>query len=182
MRYLRAAAIAWQPAANAPAFEAAPSTQALPGGAKNLVWLAPGPLPVAVGNWIEQGGTALLASDTDHVRSANTLAYWRDDVGASLVEAMALGRGRVLRFTRPLTPAEMPQLLQPDFPRQLRALFVAPASAPTRVEARDYAPDTGGTPYAQAPRDLRPWLALLIGALWLLERLMATRRRRGMSP
>lgn len=182
VRYLRAAAIAWQPAANAPAFEAASSAEALPVGAKNLVWLAPGPLPIAIGNWIEQGGIALLASDTDHVRSANTLAYWRDDVGAPLVEGMPLGRGNVLRFTRPLTPAEMPQLLQPDFPRQLRAIFATPAPAPARVEARDYAPATGGAPYAQAPRDLQPWLALLIAMLWLLERLMATRRSRGASP
>jgi len=182
LRYLRAAAIAWQPGGRAPMFEAAPGTQALPAEAKHLVWLAPGPLPAAIGHWIEQGGTALLASDTEHARSADTLVYWRDDVGAALVEGAALGRGRVLRFTRPLAPAEMPQLLQPDFPRHLRALFATPAPAPARAEASDYAPTGGGLPYAQAPRDLQPWLALLVAVLWLLERWMATRRSRGVSP
>jgi len=182
VRYLRAAAIAWQPAANAPAYEAAPGTQALPAGAKNLAWLAPGPLPVAITEWIERGGTALLASDTDYTPSGATLVPWRDEVGAALVEETPLGRGRALRFTRPLTPAEMPELLQADFPRHLRALFAARAPAPSRVEARDYPPTTGGPSHAQAPRDLQPWLALLTGALWLLERLMATRRSRAASP
>lgn len=182
VRYLRAATIAWQPAANAPAFEAAPSTQALPVGTKNLVWLAPGPLPVDITEWIEQGGTALLAFDTDYTRPGPAVVPWRNEIGAPLVEGTPFGRGRVLRFIRPLTPTEMPELLQPDFPRHLRTLFAAPAPAPSRVEARDHPPTTGGPIYAQAPRDLQPWLALLIGALWLLERLVATRRSRGVSP
>ncbi len=182
VRYLRAAAMAWRSDANPPAFEAAAHTQALPAGTRNLVWLAPGPLPATIENWIEQGGTALLASDSEHARSTDTLAYWREESGAPLVEGASLGRGRVLRFTRPLTPTEMPQLLQPDFPRHLRALFAAPAPAPARVEARDYAPLTGAVPYPQAPRDLQPALALLIATLLLLERWLATSRKRGVSP
>jgi hypothetical protein len=182
LRYLRAAAAAWQPAATTPAFDAAPIQQALPAQARHLVWLAPGPLPAAIGEWVRQGGTALLATETEYDFPAAKTVYWRDQVGAPLVEGAALGRGRVLRFTRVFSPAAMPQLLEPEFPRNLRSLFAAPVSAPARVAARDYAPMTGGASYAQPPRDLQPWLALLIAAMLLVERWLATRRSRGVSP
>lgn len=182
LRYLRAAASAWQPSATTAAFAAAPVGQALPTNARYLVWLAPGPVPAAVDDWIRLGGTALLATDTEYKLPASTTVYWRDEVGAPLVEGATLGKGRVLRFTRAFAPATMPQLLQPDFPRNLRNLFAASALAPTRVLAQDYAPVSGGAAYAQAPRDLQPWLALLIAMLLLVERWLATRRSRGVSP
>jgi hypothetical protein len=182
LRYLRAATSAWQPPTTTAAFAAAPVSQALPPEARYLVWLAPGPLPASVVDWIRQGGTGLLATETEYKLPASTTAYWRDEVGAPLVEGAALGNGRVLRFTRAFSPATMPQLLQPDFPRNLRTLFAAPALAPTRVLAQDHAPISGGARYAQAPRDLQPWLALLIAMLLLVERRLATRRSRGVSP
>jgi hypothetical protein len=120
--------------------------------------------------------------DTEYKLPASTTVYWRDEVGAPLVEGAALGNGHVLRFTRTFGPATLPQLLQPDFPRKLRTLFAAPAVAPARVLAQDYAPVSGGAAYAQPPRDLQPWLALLITMLLLVERWLATRRSRGLSP
>lgn len=182
LRYLRAAASVWQPAAPTAAFVAEPTTQALPADARYLIWLAPGPLPAAVGDWIRRGGTALLAMDTEYRLPAPATVYWRDEVGAPLVEGAALGRGRVLRFTRAFAPETMPQLLQPDFPRNLRNMLATPAPEPARVLAQDYAPVTGGAAYPQAPRDLQPWLALLIAMLLLMERWLATRRSRGVSP
>ncbi|MNL55588.1 hypothetical protein D3C87_1790110 [compost metagenome] len=89
-----------------------------------------------------------------------------------------MGGGRLMRFTRRLAPSEMPQLLQPDFPVRLRALFDPLPTAPSRASSVDYAPLTGGRAYVQAPQDLRPWLALLIGGLLLIERWVATRRSR----
>lgn len=182
LHYLRAAASAWQPSTTTAVFAAAPTTQPLPADARHLIWLAPGPLPAAVGDWVRRGGTALLAMDTEYEFPAPITVYWRDEVGAPLVEGAALGRGRVLRFTRAFAPAAMPQLLQPDLPRNLRDLFATPAPAPARVAARDYAPVPGGAAYAQPPRDLQPWLALLIAALLLVERCLATRRSRRVSP
>jgi hypothetical protein len=182
LRYLRAAADAWRPSATTAAFAAAPVGQTLPPEARSLVWLAPGPLPASVVGWIRHGGTALLAMDTEYKLPASTTIYWRDEVGAPLVEGAALGRGQVLRFTRAFAPATLPQLLQPDFPRNLRNLFAAPAQAPTRVLAQDYVPISGGAAYAQTPRDLQPWLALLIAMSLLVERWLATRRTRGVSP
>lgn len=181
LRYLHAAADAWRPSTTT-AFAAAPTAQALPTDTRHLVWLAPGPLPAVVDNWIRRGGTALLEADTQYKFPTPTTVYWRDEVGTPLVEGAALGRGRVLRFTRTFAPATMPQLLQPDFPRDLRNLFATPAPAPARVAARDYAPIAGGASYTQPPRDLQPWLALLIAALLLAERWLATRRSRGVSP
>ena len=124
----------------------------------------------------------MLATDTEYEFPTASIVYWRDEIGAPLVEGAALGRGRVLRFTRAFSPTAMPQLLQPEFPRNLRNLFATPAPAPARVVANDYAPIKGPAPYAQPPRDLQPWLALLIAVLLLVERWVATRRRRGVSP
>ena len=90
---------------------------------------------------------------------ARTLLRYRLE---SLVEGAPLGAGRWLRFTQPLRPADMPILLDGDFPAQLRHLLAPALSPPTRVAAADYAPLPGGRAYDQQPEPLRPWLALLI--------------------
>lgn len=188
VRYLRAAAGAWQPARDerdgpaAAAFSAGPVDAPLDAGTHWLAWLAPGPLPPAVEAWIADGGVALVDADATFEADVATVVPWRDGTGRPLIEEVSRGKGRVLRLTRALTPAEMPQLLEPDFPRRLRALFEAPPPAPARVAARDYAPVPGGESYRQSPRDLQPWLALLIALVTLLERWLATRRRRGVAP
>jgi hypothetical protein len=183
VRYLRAAALAWRPASTTiTGFSSAPVGQPLPADSCTLVWLAPGPLPAEVIGWIERGGTALLEADTEFKFPATNSVYWRDAVGAALVEGAALGEGRVLRFTRSFNTAAMPQLLEPDFPRQLREVLQGAAPAPSRVMALDYSPVTGGASYPQPPRDLQPWLALLIVLLLLAERWVATRRSRGVAP
>ena len=183
VRYLRAATVAWQPTPGAITnFSSATITEALPADTRTLVWLVPGPLPETITDWISEGGTALLDAQVEFKFPATTTVYWRDAVGAPLVEGAALGEGRVLRFTRPFNATTMPQLLEPDFPRELRDLLHARAPAPSRVMANDYEPITGGATYAQPPRDLQPWLALLIALLLVIERWMATRRSRGVAP
>lgn len=151
----------------------------LPAGTRALAWLAPGPLPAAVRDWIRAGGRALLSSDAAAPELRVAAPLWRDDAGGALVEGVALGRGRLMRFTRPLTPAAMPQLLEPDFPARLRALFEDPPPAPARVAARDYAPTTGLAPFPETPRPLAPWLVALVAALFALERWLASGPRRG---
>lgn len=183
LRYLRAAARAWSPNADtAAALQIGTRDEALPAFTRPLVWLAPGPVPARVVQWIESGGTALLANDATLEGFTAEATPWRDADGAAMVESATRGKGRVLRFTRPLRPDVMPALVQADFPQQLRALFDAPVVAPTRVLATDYAPVTGGATYPVAPRDLQPWLALLIALLVLVERWMATRRARSVAP
>jgi hypothetical protein len=183
LRYLRAAARAWSPNADtAAALQIGTRDEALPAITRPLVWLVSGPVPASVLQWIESGGTALLANDSTLDGFAADAAPWRDADGAAMVESATHGKGRVLRFTRPLRPDAMPALVEADFPQQLRALFDAPAAAPARVLATDYAPVSGGATYPVAPRDLQPWLALLIALLVLFERWMATRRARSVAP
>ncbi|MGI4879796.1 MAG: BatA domain-containing protein [Janthinobacterium lividum] len=173
VRYLRAAAVAWTPPGHTPAFDAGSPSAPLPPYPATLVWLA-GPLPTAVRDWVTGGGTALIVD-----AGPAAPAVWRDEVGAALATAEPMGRGRIIRLTRPPDPAQMPQLLEPDFPQRLRDLIEAPRPAPTRVAAADYAPLTGGAIYPPPARDLRPWLALVIAAMFLVERWLATGRRRG---
>ena len=154
----------------------------LPADARALIWLAPGELPASVRDWIRGGGTALLDARAMIGETVAMTPYWSDPDGAVLVEGGALGQGRVLRLTRALRPAVMPQLLEPAFPTRLRDLFAPPLPVPARVMANDYAPQAGGARYPQSPRDLQPWLALLIAGLLVLERTWATRRQRSASP
>ena len=183
LRYLRAAALAWHPASSTlSTLQIGTADEALPATTMPLVWLVPGPVPAAVVQWIASGGTALLANDSALDGFTADTTPWRDADGAALVEAATRGKGRVLRFTRPLRADAMPELVEADFPQHLRALFHAPGAAPTRVLATDYAPATGGATYPVAPRDLQPWLTLLIALLVLVERWMATRRTRGVAP
>ena len=177
LRYIRAAALAWQEADIDMASIDAP----LPDRRRTLVWLAGGTLPNAVVDWVEEGGTVLVASDARLPAGRPALPVWRDALGVPLADALPMGKGRFVHFTRALTPAQMPLLLDADFPVQLRAL-VAPVAPPVRVAASDYAPLSGARSYEQPPQSLRPWLALLIALLLLVERWMATRRSRAIAP
>lgn len=182
LRYLNAAALAWQLAGKPADVDSGSLTAPLPSSDKTLFWMSTGSLPEALQRWIAQGGQAVIASDTLLPQSATPAPLWQDDLARPLVEAMPIGKGRLLRFTRPLQPAQMPQLLEADFPAHLRALIQPPSVAPQRAEAAAYAPLTGGRAYPQPPAELRPWLALLIAALLLVERWFATRRKRAIAP
>jgi hypothetical protein len=188
LRYLRAAGATWQPAASAtprmdPASASAspvniaPAAQALDGGTRHLVWLVPGALPPTVRDWISAGGDALLDARTVVPELADAAVVWRDDSGP-LARGTRLGRGRVMRLERDLLPAQMPGLLEPDFPEQLQHLFATPPPAPARVDASAYIPRTGASPYPETPRPLAPWLAALIAVLFLIERWLANGPRR----
>ena len=176
-RYLRAAALAWQDDEAAPP-DSAESTR-LPHAAPDaLAWLHPGRLPAQLLQRLQQGATVLLPVDAELPDGVAPTAAWQDATGAPLLQSARVGEGRLLRFTRELAPAAMPQLLAPEFPHLLRDLL-QPLPAPTAVAADDYAPATGGVAIASPPLDLRPWLALAIALLALLERWLATSRRRG---
>lgn len=166
LRYLRAAAVALKSPTSA-------STAPI------VVHLAAGPLPDALRSAIANGAT-VLAGHRVTAPEPMTPA-WHDADGLPLATLQRIGRGRLYRFTRPLTPAAMPMLLDPDFPRQL-ASMLAPPPAPTRAMARDMMPTTGAAPWPTSARDLQPWLAFAIAALFLAERWLATRRGRAVAP
>jgi hypothetical protein len=177
LRYIRAAALAWR---NSEVDSSTPNAP-LPDKGHILVWLAGGTMLDSAAEWVKQGGTILVASDTRLPADQSTVPLWRDAEGQVLAEATVLGKGRLIRFTRPLVPSQMPVLLDADFPSQLRTLL-KPAPSPSRVTATDYAPLTGGRAYDQPPQQLRSWLAILIALLLLAERWLATSRRRSIAP
>jgi len=181
-RYLRAAALAWQAADTGAKVDVARTEQPLSANTKQLVWISIGDVPDTLREWTRSGGTLLLdvGAKIDDVPAWTPL--WRDESGSTLIEGAAYGRGRVMRFTRALEPRAMPQLLDPTFPQQLRAALEPPGVAPARVAADEHEPLTGGTAFSIAPRDLQPWLALLIALVFLLERWLATSSRRAVAP
>ncbi|MEC3911379.1 BatA domain-containing protein [Sphingobium sp. CR2-8] len=181
LRYLRAAAFAWQPAGRAGDIETAAPDAPMPNRQRILVWLVGGSLPDSVLRWVKEGGTLLAANDVRLPGDRPAVPVWRDDLGAPLAEGGTLGKGRMLRFARVLSPAQMPVLLDADFPDQFRTLL-RPVASPTRVTASDYRPLTGARSYDQPPLSLQDWLGILIAVLLVVERWMATRRSRSVAP
>jgi hypothetical protein len=175
LRYLSAAAAVLLPPG---ALQVAPTSAPLPKTGV-VIWWAAGEIPAMVRTWIARGGR-LIVPAAAILPPGPVVIVWRDTVGAPLAEAVTVGRGRIVRFTRPLEPAAMPALLEASFPDRLAALIAAPLPPPTRVAARDYAPQQGAIAFhrAETPRDLQPWFAAAIAALFLIERWLATRRRR----
>lgn len=182
LRYLRAAALAWQPVGREADLDVDDLDTALPPVTRRLIWLGSGTLPTALLRWVESGGTALVGSRALFPEDVDRVVVWRDALGRPLVEAAPMGTGHLMQFSRRLAPAGMPELLEADFPVHLRAVLTPATTAPTRVSAADYMPTTGARHVEPAPRDLRPWLAVLIGLVLLGERWLATRRKRGVSP
>lgn len=184
--YLRAAIAAWRdPAAGSRVTDSIePSTEAWPADSRALIWLVPGPVPAAVREFAGRGGQVLLdaGSEWPGDTASPRAPLWRNSSGAVLVEGAAFGRGRLMRLSVALTPQAMPELLEPGVAQRLRGLFEPAAPAPSRVSAKDHAPAIGAAAYALPPRDLRLWLALLIALVFVLERWLATRARRGATP
>lgn len=185
--YLRAAIAAWRDPAlpeRRKQDSIAPSTQPWPADSRELIWLVPGAVPAQVREFARNGGRVLLdvGSDWPGDASAPRAPLWRDRSGAVLVEGIAFGRGRLMRLTRVVAPQSMPELLEPGFPQRLRGLFESSVSAPSWGLAKEHAPATGAASYALPPRELRLWLALLIALVFVLERWLATRGRRGATP
>lgn len=181
VRYFRAAAAAWTAADVEPAFAAEPLDRPVQNGARHLVWLAAGAVPASVETWVRNGGVILTALEARMPVEGETVPVWRGTAGEPLAVAGRLGRGRVIRLTRALEPASIPQLVEPDFPDALQTML-DPRPAPTRVAAIDHPPLTGAAAYDHPPLDLRPWLALLIALIFAAERWLATRRARAVAP
>ena len=188
LRYLRAAGLAWSVQARGtpalpPAVRIDAPARPLPPSSHALAWLAPGPLPDSVRAWVRDGGRALLADTTQAPELSRAAAVdWRDAQGAPLVVGVTLGRGRLMRFTRPLAPSHMPVLLDAEFPAQLGTLFEDASAAPTRVAAPDYAATTGAPAWPQPPRPRAPWLLGAIALLFAIERWLASAPRREAAP
>ena len=176
-RTLQAAIDAWQPAGHSVAVEVAALSQPLAAGTRQAIWLAAEAVPPALQDWVSAGGTLLVASEAPVVGATRPAVVLRDRRGRPLVESRAMGEGRMLRFTRALTPAAMPELLEGAFPGQLRGVFDAAPRAPARVASVHHRPLAGAPAQSMLPRELSPLVLLLIALVFLIERWMATSAR-----
>jgi hypothetical protein len=176
--YLRAAVAAWnlrEP--HRYELDAEPASAAIPDDASWLVWLAPS--TPALTQWIERGGIALVAGDAN----AGGQPIWHDGHGRAIAHSESSGRGKRIALGGAFVPSDLPILLDADFPDRLLAAFAGAPRAPTRAPAAAARPSPeAGTASAEArslatAQPLDAWLALLIAALFLLERAVATRTR-----
>lgn len=144
------------------------------------VWLANTPLPPSWQSWLAGGGTVLRV--TAPIKDdAAWVAALRDAQGATVLEQRAEGRGRLLRFSAALSAAALPIVTEDTFPRRLLQVL-QPLPAPALADATDQAPLGGAAPAAVEPRELAPWLLLVIVLLFALERWLATSARRRTQP
>lgn len=198
LRYLSAAIMAWdaqaqdfagsghapestQPLARSFPRKLESSALPLPADAEALIWLGAAPWPAAVEDWIAAGGTALrIAPESDGV-PAGAVVLWRSAQTGVALRAWAHGRGRVLALPVALTPAALPELLDPQFPAILRGWLAPVPPPPARALAKAYRPLTGATAASAPATPLQPWLAGAVALLFLLERWLAADPRRGGS-
>ncbi|WP_428695988.1 BatA domain-containing protein [Stenotrophomonas chelatiphaga] len=174
LRVLEALQRAWTDAPLAVASEAVPADDRIG------VWLSAMPLPPAWQAWVAEGGTVLQVG-ADAAATGPWLAVLRDADGALLLEQRSVGRGRLLRFPAALSIATLPAIADEDIPRRLRDVL-APLPVPALGVAADQVPLTGAAAPLPQPRDLAPWLLLVIVLLFALERWLATSARRRSTP
>ena len=179
-RWLRAAVAAWnQREPGRYLLDVATPEAPIADGTRWLAWLS-AQAPGAVDDWIARGGTALRVQQ-DEPRGD---VLWRDNQARALARSVAVGQGRVIALPGALTPEEVPLLLDADFPMRLLAAFEGATAPPDRATAdavqpieQDAAMPRGNGSMPGSARPLDAWLALLVAALFLVERLVATARR-----
>jgi hypothetical protein len=180
LRYLRAVHAAWALPGALPVSTPADAVPArwVPGTV--VAWHSHSAPPAPLIAWVAAGGQLLLDAQTP---APPALAGPRQPVlqdahGAPLIEAAALGRGRILRWAAPLQPQQLPALLEADFPTRLHDAL-QPAPAPQRALAHTQQPQRGSAiRLTSAPWPLAPWLIGLVLLLFAGERWLATAPRR----
>ncbi|MGH8054741.1 MAG: BatA domain-containing protein [Stenotrophomonas sp.] len=178
LRYLRAVNQTWHPDAT---LDSAEHSRAFNDGAAVRVWLSASEIPATTLAWASTGGTLLVDARTPVPADAQRTPLWQDDAGNVLLEQISVATTRWLRWSSALDAASMPALLDARFPQQLLAQLQT-APSPGRATATTMAPLQVAATYPQPARELAPWLIAAIALLFLLERWMATaRRRRGVA-
>lgn len=178
LRYLRAVNAAWHPDV---ALDSNADDQAFNESSTVRAWLSAKPIGETTLAWIRNGGTLLVDARTPVPENAQRTPLWQDEAGTVLMEQISHADTRWLRWTTALNAASMPALLDARFPQQLQALLQT-LPAPTRAPAAVMQPSDGAAAYPQPARELAPWLMLAIALVFLLERWMASsRRRRGLA-
>lgn len=187
-RYFSAAANAWNAGSEVPgddpvqqpfaidsaAIDPATADVALSAGTDWLLWLSAEALPPAIERWLAEGGTVLRTAETASASDDRAVEVWRSTRTGASLSAQRNGMGRLLI----LHGAQLPERLEPEFPALLHGWLSAPARGPDQALAQHVAPTTGIPAWPAASTPLDDLLIWLIAALWLIERLLASARRK----
>lgn len=178
--YLQAAMAIWRVTTpSSYALDSQPVEAGLPATETPLVWLAPP--TAALYEWVEQGGTALLAAGGTSPDSSQIAP---DSLPVPLP---ARGSGRLLSLPGRLLPQDWPFLLDDRFPEQLHAALFGPSPAPDRATLETLISPPSGKTLSLAEAATRitrldTWLIGLIALLFLFERLIANWPRNRRRP
>lgn len=173
LSYIRAAASVWKtPEGNKWQIDDRPAVAPLPTKLDALIWMD-GAVPQSVLEWVKNGGRALVVDDP----LGHGSPLWRDQQGDTIASDEAVGAGHVIHLRGPLTPAHLPDLLDADFPYHLQRLLLPPRKPSDRAHSREVRPAQIDRPDAEKVSPLDRLLGLLIAVIFLIERVLATRRR-----
>lgn len=142
-----------------------------------LLWLSSAALPPAIERWLADGGSVLRTGDAA-ARTDDAVEIWHSAATDTRISAQRHGNGRLLIMHGAIDLAHLPELSNPEFPALLHSWLSAPARAPDQALARDMTPTQGIAGWPARGTSLRELMIWLIAALWLLERVLATHRRK----
>ncbi|MEP6880862.1 MAG: BatA domain-containing protein [Dokdonella sp.] len=173
LRYVQAATSVWKtPEGDNWKVDDEPASVPLPGKLDALIWMSRG-IPDAVFSWIRQGGRALTLGDP--LSRGNPI--WRDQQGQIIASEEVVEAGVLIRLRGPLTPSNLPNLLDADFPRRLQSLLLPAPKPSARAYSREVKPVLVTRTAIERVTSLSAILGLLIALVFLIERVLATRRR-----
>lgn len=189
VRYFRASYAVWQsqiPEAERNALDSADTQAPLPKTDVALVWLVSGDMPEDLLQWVVSGGSVLLSAEgalpsSQHAMQTWSDLSWRSKSGDTLVASTSIGAGRIWKLQQALSPQAMPALLETEFPERLQALFSAPSAGPTQSPASLHKPLKSLPAWPEVPTPLDTWLIWIIAVLFLLERWVASAKKRWSS-
>lgn len=165
-RWLEAALTAWEAdPLLATVIDRGDAQQAVPADAEVVLWIGNAPAP----RW--QAGPVPLLQIADSTSPSSTI----EPLSGLPVQRLA---GADARLAAPLAPETLPAVLDPDFPQRVHHLLFQRFPQPDTAPAEAVRPQIDPTRLAPEPLPLQPWLALLAALLFLVERWLASGRRR----
>lgn len=148
-----------------------------PDKGKVLVWLASGELPKTITQWVQDGGILLATNEVKIRGFDDAVPVWQDAEHGVILRAKNQGQGRLLQWQSPLTPSEMPVLLDAEFPDKLLSV-IGPDPMPPAIDfAKQQMPEQAVMKWSTKPDSISSWFIGLILLLFALERLLATRKQ-----
>lgn len=174
LRYLRATVAAWKESEGSSwQIDDQRNDVSIAAGTQWLIWLD-APLPEAVKSWVSQGGRVLVVGDAPSA----ALPIWRNQDGKVIATEVRQGKGRIIQMLAQFSPQDLPALLDADFPERVKGLLEDSEPRSFSDYAENTRPHQSAGPNHALRTSLDPLLIALAAAMFLFERMLASRRRR----